>query len=365
MKRFYSYIFSISSTALILSSIYGCSSHPSAQPAQTDSIVTVTLSRVTASSDGEIKLSGQLLSSQTAAISTRVMGFITAMHVKIGDKVEKGQLLVSIASQDISAKHAQADAMVTQAEAVMENAKKDYERYKILFSQQSASQKELDNITLQYRSAQAQVVAAKEMRKEAGANMAYVNLTAPFSGIITQKTANAGSLANPGMPLLTLERAGSYQVSAYATEGQINLLHTGMPLTVTISTTNKTLHASISQISQSAENTGGQYLVKANIPDNETSNLYPGSFANVSIPIKHQISGEDAQVRVPVSAIVRQDELSGIYTVSNDKRGMLRWLRLGKTQGSEVQVLSGLSPNDAFISSANGRLYNGVPVKVK
>lgn len=365
MKKSNTHILPSVAIVLAMTFIFGCSSHPSGQSVKLDSAITITLSKAATSNEGEINLSGQLVSAQTASISTRMMGYITAIHVKVGDKVKEGQSLVNIASQDIAAKRAQADAAVAQAEAALENAKKDYERYKVLFSQQSASQKELDNMTLQYRSAQAQVAAAKEMRKEADANMAYANLTAPFSGIITQKMANAGSMADPGMPILTLEHAGSYQVNTYATESQIGKLHPGMALTVTIGSANKTLNASISAISLSAENTGGQYLVKADIPDNKAIGLFPGSYVNVSIPVKTESNSADGQVLVPTSAIVHQDELNGIYTVSNDNRAMLRWLRLGKTQRDKVEVLSGLSPNDAFILSADGRLYNGVAVKVK
>jgi len=365
MKKIYLHIFHASAAALLLASLNSCSSHPSGQAVRTDSAVNVSISKVSTFNEHQINLSGQLSSTQTATISTRMMGYITAIHAKIGDKVQKGQLLVSIASQEVTAKKAQTDAGISQAEAALESAKKDYERYKVLYSQQSASQKELDNMTLLYRSAQAQLTAAKEMRKEADANMAYVNITAPFSGIITQKMADAGSMANPGMPLLMLEKAKSYQVSAYATESQIALLNTGMPLTVNIGSSNRIIKTTISEISQSAESTGGQYLLKANIPDNETNGLYSGTFVNVTIPVKLKSSMDYDQIWVPVSAIVHQDELDGIYTVSNDNRALLRWVRLGKTQGDHVEVLSGLSANDAFISSADGRLFNGVPVKIK
>lgn len=365
MKKLYAHIFHAATLVLLLTVINGCSSHSTIQTEQTDSAVYVTVAKVSLLTSSQINLSGQLSSTQTAAISTRMMGYITAIHVKIGDKVEKGQLLVSIASQDIAAKQAQTDAGVAQAQAAFENAKKDYERYKALYSQQSASQKELDNMTLQYRSAQAQLTAAKEMRKEANANMAYANLTAPFAGVITQKIADAGSIANPGVPLLMLEKEGSYQVNAYATESQIAELQTGMPLTVNVNSSNKALNTSISEISRSAENTGGQYLIKANIPDKEASGLYSGSFVNVAIPVKAKGGDDNGQLWVPVSAIVHQDELNGIYTLSNGNRAMLRWLRLGKTQGDRVEVLSGLSPHDAFISTADGRLYNGVSVKIK
>ena len=365
MKNIYKRSIYVNAAMLLIIALSSCSSNQPVHISPVDSAVAVTVSKVSSSNTNQINLSGQLSSTQTAAISTRMMGYITAVHVKVGDKIARGRLLVSIASQDIAAKRAQADAGVTQAQAAVENARKDYERYKALYNQQSASQKELDNVTLQYHSAQAQLTAAKELRKESDANMAYANLTAPFTGTITQKMADVGSMANPGMPILMLEQTGSYQVSAYATESQIALLHIGMPLTVTISSANKVLTAAISEISQSAENTGGQYLIKANIPLNQTGGLYSGTFVNISIPVNKSADADDDQIWVPLSAIVHQDELDGIYTVSNQGKALLRWLRLGKTQAGRVEVLSGLSQNDLFISSANGRLYNGVTVKTK
>ncbi len=68
---------------------------------------------------------------------------------------------------------------------------------------------------------------AKQMRNEVNARLGYTNLTAPFSGIVTQKLADAGSMANPGMPLLTIEQSGSYQVSASVPENTISQIHHG------------------------------------------------------------------------------------------------------------------------------------------
>ena len=66
---------------------------------------------------------------------------------------------------------------------------------------------------------------------------------------------------------------------------------------------------------------------------------------------------------VPVSAIFYKDELTGLYTVSANHTALLRWVRLGKQMGNDVEVLSGLSKDEPFILSANGKLADGVPVK--
>ena len=70
-----------------------------------------------------------------------------------------------------------------------------------------------------------------------------------------------------------------------------------------------------------------------------------------------------AAVMVPVSSIVYRDQLTGIYTVSNDHKALLRWVRLGKVSGQQAEVLSGLNASEAYISGAEGKLYNGAPVQ--
>ena len=186
-----------------------------------DSPVNVLLLLAGKQAGNTIQASGQIESKETAVISTRVMGFITSIKVKAGDQVKKGQLLATISNADIQAKKAQATAMVSEAEAALKDAQKDYERFAELYKQNSASSKEFENATLHYNSIKAKAEAAKQMQNEAEAMLAYTNLTAPFSGVITQKNIDAGSMANPGMPILIMEQAGNYQVKASVSESDI------------------------------------------------------------------------------------------------------------------------------------------------
>ena len=118
--------------------------------ANTDAAVMVTVATPSGTGQQGINVSGQIEASQTANISTRVMGFITMLKVKVGDHVSKGQLLATISNQDMIAKRGQTDAMISEAQAALNSAQKDYERLTTLYKQQSATAKELDNVTLQY-----------------------------------------------------------------------------------------------------------------------------------------------------------------------------------------------------------------------
>ena len=331
-----------------------------------DTPITVTLSTTNVGEQNAIIASGQIESSQSANISTRIMGRITSITVKTGDHVNKGQLLATISDEDIKAKRAQTAAVISEAEAAYASSQKDYERYNNLYKQQSATAGELDNMTLQYNSAKSRLEAAKQMRNEVSAMLAYSSLTAPFSGVVTQKLVEVGSIANPGMTILTIEQNASLQVAASVSESDISNVKVGDTAVVKIKSANKSFTGKITQLNPSSQFSGGQYFVKISIPESEKKSLYSGMFVNVSIPVAHKAAVSKLDViMIPQSAIVNRDELTGVYTVSNNNTALLRWIRLGKQYGDKVEVLSGLAKDESFIESADGKLYNGVPVTVK
>jgi multidrug efflux pump subunit AcrA (membrane-fusion protein) len=91
-------------------------------------------------------------------------------------------------------------------------------------------------------------------------------------------------------------------------------------------------------------------------------------FVNVQFPIantpKSEITVKSDKVMVPESALVKQGQLTGIYTIANGKTAILRWVRTGKTYGNQVEVLSGLSASEQYIVSSEGKLYNGAKVSI-
>jgi RND family efflux transporter MFP subunit len=352
---------------ILVTTISSCSSKKEEKTNTADSAILVAVASPSSNNSKQLNFSGQIEASQTVNISTRIMGFITAINVKVGDHVNKGQLLVSISNDDIKAKRAQTDAMISEAEASFNNAKKDQDRFNNLYKQQSASAKELDNINLQYNAAKSRLEAVKQMRNEVSAMMSYAQLTAPFSGIVSQKMMDAGSMASPGMPILTIEQAGVLQVSASVPENNIQQLQLGSNATVQIKSAEKTFQSTISQINPSSQFTGGQFIVKIKIPESAQKGLYAGMYANIVIPLKNvnaTTTNEDA-VLVPLTAIENKNQLTGLFTVSSNNHAILRWVRLGKTYGDKVEVLSGLEKNENFIISAEGKLFNGASVKTK
>lgn len=328
--------------------------------------VEVTVENPLINTDNSIAVTGQIESAQSANISTRVMGYITGIKVKVGGHVNKGQLLVTISDDDILAKRAQADAMLSGARASLASAEKDNQRFTTLYKQKSATAKELDNVTLQYQAAKARVQSAMQMKAEANAMLAYTNITAPFSGVVAQKLADAGSMANPGMPILILEENKNLRVSAVIPETEIGRVKLKSMATISIKSIDKTFTGAVTEISPSSIATGGQFVVKINVPQEVQNGLNAGMYANVTIKTEGKSSAEkNEMVLIPLSAINHIGQLDALYTVSSNDKALLRYVRLGKTYGINVEVLSGLDKNESFIASSEGKLYNGVPIKVK
>ncbi|APY12741.1 efflux transporter periplasmic adaptor subunit [Seonamhaeicola sp. S2-3] len=309
-----------------------------------------------------LAVSGKVQAVNSSNLSTRMMGYVNKIYVKVGDKVKKGQLLLSVNNTDLSAKLAQVNAKVTEAEAAFNNAEKDYNRYKNLFNENSASQKELDDITANYNMSKARLKAANEMKKEVQAQFSYANIRAPFSGVVSNKFINEGDMANPGMPLIEVESPGKFQVMAMVPETEISQIKNGAKVAVQIKSLNQTVNGEVTEVSSSAKNTGGQYLVKILLEKSDVK-LLSGMFATVQFPVEK--SNLSSTVLIPISALVNKGELSGVYTVSQTNTAILRWLRLGRTQGDKVEVLSGLNANESYIIDSDAKLFNGAKVTVQ
>ncbi|WHF52874.1 efflux RND transporter periplasmic adaptor subunit [Chryseobacterium gotjawalense] len=327
--------------------------------------IEVTVSQSRSSSEGAFATaSGKLVSKNSINVSTRIMGYITGMKAEVGQNVSAGQLLVSINSADIQAKGGQAGAQISQAQANFNSAKRDYERFSNLYKSQSASQKELDDMRARYEMTKAGLDAAQAMKSEVNAQYRYTNITAPISGVITAKYAEQGDMASPGMPLLTIESPSALKAQVLVSEQNITLIKQGMPVKITLKSTNQEVGGTVAEISRSSANTGGQYLVKVNVSN--SANLLSGMFVNVQFPFKNNgKTNQDSQegVMIPKSALVENGQLTGVYTVSANNTAILRWVKTGKDLGDQVEILSGLNAKEPYIISAQGKLFNGVKVK--
>ncbi|RRD90024.1 efflux RND transporter periplasmic adaptor subunit [Bacteroides heparinolyticus] len=350
------------SEIILIAALSACSSTTDERAEET--VVAVETYLPTASHEDGFFVSGMVSAKQTAMISTRVMGFVDKVYVKQGDAVRQGQLLLVINSDDLKAKKAQAEAMVAEAEAASKNANRDYERYKALYERKSVSLKEFENMELNQTSVNAKLQMARQARNEVNAMLAYTDIRAPFSGIVTQRMIDEGSTAAPGMPLLGMEQSGELEIKASVPENHVSYIKVGNPVKVDIKSLGKRLDGKVSEISPSSALSGGQYAMKIAIAPGEKENLRAGMYAGIYI-LGETGRESTKNVWIDASSIIMRDQLTGVYVATADNYALLRWVRLGKEIGGQVEVLSGLKADDRIIRHAEGKLYNGKKISVQ
>ena len=317
------------------------------------------------SAQAGISVSGILSASQSAVISTRMMAYVDQILVRPGDKVRAGQILVRLNSDDLKAKQAQASAQYREAQAATRNAERDYNRFVTLHSQQSVSDKELENMELHKVSMQSKLEMAQQALSEVEAMLAYTDIRSPFSGVVAQKLVEKGNMAHPGMPLMVVEQPGKMEVRASVPENYVSHAKVGDKVLVDVKSLGCTLSGTISELSSSASLSGGQYTMKVDVDLSDRKDILSGMFVGIRLSGQPSATIQPSgRIWISQSSLVQREQLRGVYVVSPEGRALLRWVRLGKEEADRVEVLSGLGAGEQVVLVANGKLYNGRKVSV-
>jgi RND family efflux transporter MFP subunit len=308
------------------------------------------------------RFSGKLEADKQSNLSTRIMGQISNVYVKPGQKVKKDQLLIQIRNQDILAKKAQVEASKVEVTTAYESAEKDMKRYEALHKSKSASDKEMEDMNTRYKMAKAQLDAVEQMEKEVDENMRYASICAPYSGVITSRFVQEGDLANPGMPLLSIESPAQWKVIARIPEADIAKVNLNDKLQVNFKAIGKDFDGQIIEINPSTTNTGNQYEAKIliSIPKDCTAKLYSGMYA--SVLFEH---GAQELILIPKKSLVHRGQLVGLYAVSQSGNALLRWVKTGKVYGENIEILSGLNNGEKYVETSDSKLTDGALVSAK
>jgi RND family efflux transporter MFP subunit len=157
----------------------------------------------------------------------------------------------------------------------------------------------------------------------------------------------------PGTPLLTLEREGGYRVDLTVPEAYIHAIRTGQPVDVRIPARDgQPIAGTIDVIVPSADQGSRTFLVQVRIAGTQT--LHSGMFARVPLAI-----GEQAAMRIPESAVMRQGQLSGVFIVDAQNTARYRLIRTGRPYGDQVEVISGIKDGTRLVVAPPVQLTNG------
>ncbi|GAF02356.1 efflux RND transporter periplasmic adaptor subunit [Saccharicrinis fermentans] len=340
--------------------LHGCGSHETEESNKAGALVKT--SQVRASEVPKTyQYSGTIAAVKKSTISTRIMGQIDQIYAHEGDRVEKGQLLLAIRSNDIMAKKSQVEAGIIEADAAYKNAERDYNRISNLYKQASATQKELDDVSMHFNMAKARLEVAQKAKAEVEEMMTYAHIRAPYAGVITNLFVDAGDMANPGLPLLAVEALGEFEVMTRIPESEIDLVSKGDTVYIALKSCETNIKGFVSRVSSSSILSGAQFEVRISLLPTKMQEkaLRSGMFAQVKLR-----KGSNEKIMISKDLIVNRGQLTGVWTVGESQAALLRWVRLGKSDANQVEVLSGLSEGDLLIVECQERLYDGMAVRL-
>ncbi len=336
----------------------GVGERPETRPAFTVATMTVAPARM----PGLFTYPGTVGGRTRVNVSTKLMGAVSSIHVEEGAEVAAGELLVSIRSDDLKAKRAQAGAGRTEAAAAFENISANHARVTELYARKSASRKEMDDVRMAYDMARARLEAADEMAGEIDDLLKYADIRSPITGTVIGKYVQAGDLANPGMPLVAVEDTRELRVNFSVPESEIGRIRRGANVTVVIGAAgaNTVVAGSVITVNPAGDPASRRYQVQARIDPPPGAKIHSGMFAEVSVE-----AGEREAIAVPGSVLVRRGQLDGVYILTPGGEALLRWVRTGAAYADgRVEVLSGLAGGEEVITTSDPRITDGVRVGV-
>ena len=306
---------------------------------------------------------GTVRATQTSQVSSQVMGNILEIRAHEGDLVQGGQVLATIDDAQSRSAVDQATAAVTSAEKELSVADSDLalsgatlKRYQQLYEKKSVSPQEFDEIKARYQSTEARrdMARAGQVQANAGLTQArtslgYTRIHAPFAGIVTEKKADAGTLASPGMPIFTIEDTRSYRLEVTVDESELRLVRVGQASSVTIDAIgNVQLPGKVVQIVPAADPASRSFLVKVALPADVR--LRSGLFGRARFS-----RGERSALLIPRTSLVERGQLQGVYVLDANQIAGLRYVTLGKSAGEQIEVLSGLQAGEKLVAVAGDR----------
>lgn len=368
MKLILSGFVLVFSTALIA----GCHSDTTVQSAAIETVQ----ARVVESRQQEaaqvVRTTGTLHPRETSILSAQVVGRVQQVLVHEGDNVFAGQTLAVLDDATLRASADQAEAGVKAAAGQQAAAQTNADlaastlaRYKQLQAQKSVSPQEMDEVTRRAQAAAAQVEAIKAQGSAATAQAAgahamlgYARIRAPFAGVITSRTADPGTLAAPGVPLLQIDSAGALQFQTTVDESALVAIRTGMKIPVKLDAMPSLTEGRVAQILPAADAASHTFLVKIDVPSSKQ--LRAGMYGGAEIA-----TGTRLAIMVPRSSVVVRGSLPCAYVIDGNGIAQLRYVTLGSERAGQVEILSGISAGEKLVDDPADRELTGKRIQVQ
>ena len=305
-----------------------------------------------------IRLTGSLEPVWQADVAAKVAGRLEQVHVDVGTQVTKGQVLVVLESNELSASANSAMGSVYDARASLAQAETTLERYKKLYSTGAISKQTLDNAQFTRDMAAGKLSAAEGLYANAESKVNGTEVIAPQAGRIIKRYYQEGYYAPVGSALFNIADISSLTLKMNIPEGQIGGVSEGLVCHLEIpSLDNKKVDGIITKLATVADLPARTFAAEVTV-DNSNNQLRGGLSANVFL----NLAPKDNVLTIPQDAIIMREDQRTVFVVDDQGKVTRRVLDTGYIGGGIVEVLSGITENDRVIISGQNRIREGSKV---
>lgn len=311
--------------------------------------------------DTELKLPAELLPYEKADIHTKLDAYVQRVWVDIGDKVKKGQILLSLDAPEIKSKTAEAEAKLVEAEAKYRASEDRYRRLLNASKTQGAiSEGDLIAVRNLFHADSAFWQAAKLMARSFREQQDYLTIRAAFDGIVTTRNVDAGDFVNQNQSraLITVERPDRLRLRVHVPEAYVQAAPQSEQLIFTTDgLSNQRFEAQLARKSGSINPQTRTEIWEYEF-DNRDAVLKPGMYAMVNLFL---VRAENSFV-VPAAAVATTLEKKFVIRV---REGIIEWVdvRTGISKNGKVEIFGELNEGDILLSRASDELKQGRKVE--
>lgn len=276
-----------------------------------------------------------------SSVAAKLLAKVVETNLTAGQTVAMGDVLVKLDDSDLQSRLKQAEAALTSAEVNRDQAATDFARAQKLQEKNAISKADFDRAESAVKSAESAVNQAKHAVHESQIMLDYATIKSPMSGTIVDKQVEVGDTVSPGQVLLTLFDPSHMQMVASVRESLAMHLKPGQMLPTRLDSLDLDCEATISELVPEADVASRSFTVKVTGP------CPPGAYSGMFGRLKLPLADEEVLV-VPASAIRRVGQLTMVDIVY-DNVVRRRNVRIGRTLGTDVEILSGLSDGELVV----------------
>ena len=291
---------------------------------------------------------GTVEATQRIRVGSRLLARVEKVHVRPSQRVAEGEILVELDPRDLRAAVAEAKAALDQAKAALVQAETDLKRSEELLARNVATGDRVERDTTAKQRAAAEVRRRQEALHRAETGLGFATVRAPSAGIVIDKHVEPGNLATPGQDLVTLYDPARLQLVARVREGLATRLRPGTAVRVRLDALDQECPAEIARVVPEASPASRSFRVEVTGPC--PPGVLSGMFGRLLVD-----TGTRQVIRVPVAALRRSGQIDLAFVVRPDRRVLRRFVRVGATDGEQIEILAGLAPGDVILARAPTR----------